>query len=35
VRHVVADPSRAAAVLGFKATVDLDDGLAELAASPS
>ncbi len=31
VRHVVADPSRAAAVLGFRAEVGLDDGLAELA----
>ena len=31
VRHVVADPARAAEVLGFSAGVDLDEGLAELA----
>ena len=35
VRHVVADPARAAAVLGFRAGVDLDDGLAELAGVPA
>jgi len=33
VRHVVADPALAAKVLGFVAKVDLDDGLAELAAT--
>ncbi|MEO5678615.1 MAG: NAD-dependent epimerase/dehydratase family protein, partial [Acidimicrobiales bacterium] len=31
VRHVVADPAEATRILGFRATVGLDDGLAELA----
>jgi len=31
VRHVVADPAAALQVLGFKAAIGLDDGLAELA----
>ena len=35
VRHVVADPSAAARVLGFRARVGLDEGLAELAGVPS
>ncbi len=34
VRHVVADPAEAAKVLGFRATMRLDDGLAELAGVP-
>jgi len=33
VRHVVADPSRAAEVLGFRAEIGLE-GLAELASAP-
>lgn len=32
VRHIVASPARAAAVLGFRARVDFEDGMAELAA---
>ncbi len=35
VRHVVADPAAAAAVLGFRAEIDLDEGLAELAGAPA
>ena len=35
VRHVVADPAEAAKVLGFRAVVGLDEGLAELADVPS
>jgi len=31
VRHVVADPSRATEVLGFRSEVGLDEGLAELS----
>jgi len=34
VRHVVADPAEATQVLGFGATVGLDDGLAQLAGVP-
>ncbi|WP_239118342.1 NAD-dependent epimerase/dehydratase family protein [Paractinoplanes ferrugineus] len=34
VRHVVADPSRAAAELGFRAAVGLRDGLTEFATAP-
>ena len=34
VRHVVADPARAEAELGFVAQVTLDDGLAEFAFAP-
>ena len=33
VRHVVADPARAAEVLGFRAAIGLDAGLAELAGA--
>jgi dTDP-L-rhamnose 4-epimerase len=33
VRHVVADPAEAAAVLGFRAAIGLDEGLAELAGA--
>jgi len=33
VRHVVASPARAADALGFRATVDLAEGLAELHAA--
>jgi dTDP-L-rhamnose 4-epimerase len=34
VRHIVADPSRAADVLGFRAAVDPRDGLREFAFAP-
>jgi dTDP-L-rhamnose 4-epimerase len=33
VRHVVAEPARAAKVLGFEARIGLDEGLAELAGT--
>ena len=34
VRHVVADPGRAAELLGFRATIGFDDGMAEFARAP-
>jgi dTDP-L-rhamnose 4-epimerase len=34
VRHIVADPARAARVLGFRAAVDPRDGLREFAYAP-
>lgn len=34
VRHIVADPARAAAVLGFRAAVDPRDGLRDFAFAP-
>jgi dTDP-L-rhamnose 4-epimerase len=34
VRHIVADPARAADVLGFRAAVDPHDGLREFAFAP-
>ncbi len=34
VRHIVADPSRAAEVLGFRAAVDPLQGLREFAYAP-
>ena len=34
VRHIVADPSRAADVLGFRAAIDPADGLREFAFAP-
>jgi dTDP-L-rhamnose 4-epimerase len=34
VRHIVADPAAAAAVLGFRAAVDPDDGLRDFAFAP-
>jgi dTDP-L-rhamnose 4-epimerase len=34
VRHIVADPSRAAEVLGFRAAIDPRDGLREFAFAP-
>ncbi|BBX04818.1 NAD-dependent dehydratase [Mycolicibacterium moriokaense] len=34
VRHIVADPARAAEVLGFRAAVDPRDGLREFAFTP-
>lgn len=34
VRHIVADPSRAAQLLGFRAAVQLGDGLREFAFAP-
>lgn len=34
VRHIVADPSRAAAKLGFRAATDPTDGLSEFACAP-
>ncbi len=34
VRHIVADPARAAQVLGFRAAVDPRDGLREFAFAP-
>jgi dTDP-L-rhamnose 4-epimerase len=34
VRHIVASPRRAADELGFRATVDLDSGLAEFVRAP-
>ncbi|MGU3650534.1 NAD-dependent epimerase/dehydratase family protein [Mycolicibacterium sp. A43C] len=34
VRHIVADPARARALLGFRAAVDPDAGLAEFAFAP-
>ena len=34
VRHIVADPGRAAEVLGFRAAVDPGEGLREFAFAP-
>ena len=34
VRHVVADPARAEELLGFRAEVGIDDGMAEFAHAP-
>lgn len=34
VRHVVASPARAETVLGFRAAVGFEDGMAELATAP-
>jgi dTDP-L-rhamnose 4-epimerase len=34
VRHIVADPAKAADVLGFRAAVDWRDGLADFAFAP-
>ena len=34
VRHIVADPARAAEVLGFRAAVDPRDGLRQFAFAP-
>jgi dTDP-L-rhamnose 4-epimerase len=34
VRHIVADPARAAAVLGFRAAIDPREGLREFAFAP-
>jgi dTDP-L-rhamnose 4-epimerase len=34
VRHIVADPARAAELLGFRAVVDPRDGLREFAYAP-
>ena len=34
VRHVVADPARAAELLGFRAAIGLEDGMAEFAHAP-
>jgi dTDP-L-rhamnose 4-epimerase len=34
VRHIVADPARAAEVLGFRAAVHPRDGLREFASAP-
>ncbi|MBN4683677.1 NAD-dependent dehydratase, partial [Pandoraea nosoerga] len=34
VRHIVADPARAARVLGFRAAVDPGEGLREFAFAP-
>ena len=34
VRHIVADPTRAAEVLGFRAAVDPREGLREFAFAP-
>ena len=34
VRHIVADPSRAAEILGFRAAIDPRDGLREFAFAP-
>ncbi len=34
VRHIVADPAAAAAVLGFRAAIDPSDGLREFAFAP-
>jgi dTDP-L-rhamnose 4-epimerase len=34
VRHVVADPGRAADLLGFRAAVTIEEGLAEFAVAP-
>ncbi len=34
VRHIVADPSRAAEVLGFRAAIDPAEGLREFAFAP-
>jgi dTDP-L-rhamnose 4-epimerase len=34
VRHIVADPTRAAEQLGFRAAVDPRDGLREFAYAP-
>ena len=34
VRHVVADPARAAELLGFRAGITLEEGMAEFAHAP-
>jgi dTDP-L-rhamnose 4-epimerase len=34
VRHIVADPTRAAEMLGFRAAVDPREGLREFAFAP-
>jgi dTDP-L-rhamnose 4-epimerase len=34
VRHVVADPGRAAELLGFRAEVSIEDGMAGFAHAP-
>ena len=34
VRHIVADPARAAEVLGFRAAIDPAEGLREFAFAP-
>ena len=34
VRHIVADPARAAAELGFSAAIRPEHGLAEFATAP-
>jgi dTDP-L-rhamnose 4-epimerase len=34
VRHIVADPARAAELMGFRAVVDPRDGLREFAYAP-
>jgi dTDP-L-rhamnose 4-epimerase len=34
VRHIVADPARAAEVMGFRAAVDPREGLREFAFAP-
>ena len=34
VRHIVADPAKAGRVLGFRASVDFDDGVREFADAP-
>jgi dTDP-L-rhamnose 4-epimerase len=34
VRHIVADPARAADVLGFRAAIDPLEGLREFAFAP-
>jgi dTDP-L-rhamnose 4-epimerase len=34
VRHVVADPARAAAVLGFRAAIGFEEGMAEFRGAP-
>ena len=34
VRHIVADPAKAAGLLGFRAVVDPADGLHEFATAP-
>jgi dTDP-L-rhamnose 4-epimerase len=34
VRHIVADPGRATAELGFRARIALPEGVAEFAGAP-
>jgi dTDP-L-rhamnose 4-epimerase len=34
IRHVFADPARAASVLGFQASIGFDEGMAELSTAP-